>query len=514
MPLSLTLLLSLLLLCLVVPSLRLLVWEALARRIAKLQPPVRRSAPLLLLAALAGCGDPAPSAEVVPPLVEGGELVVLTHQSATTFYQDGEGRHTGLEYELISRFAAEAGYKVRFIALPSFAAVLPALARGEGHIAAAGLIVTPEASKQFTFGPSYQDVSLEVIYDTEVQRPRGLNDLVGKRVDVLAGSLAIPELQRIQAKLPKLAWNEVVARDAEDIAGRVAGGFADYAVAESHAVDVARNFHPTIATAFAIGQPRKLAWALPKNADPALVKQLEAFFGRIRRDATLTRLIDRYYGHLQRLTDADIAHFMSRVRTVLPLYRKHFQDAQDLTGIDWRLIAALGFQESHWDPNAVSPTGVRGLMMMQDDTAAQMGVKNLLDPRENILGGARYFAMLRDLLQRAQEPDRTWIALASYNIGFGHLEDARAIARSLNLDPNVWVNMKQVLPLLMRPEHSAVTKFGYARGGEAVILTENVRQYFDILQRVEAPHKPAFESLRDEIALIPPGERAPALKGR
>ncbi|MEI6320006.1 MAG: membrane-bound lytic murein transglycosylase MltF [Pseudomonadota bacterium] len=506
MPLSLTLLLSVLLPCLVVPSLRLLVWTAFVR-------PAMRALPLLLLAALAGCGEAEPPAEALPPLVEGGELIVLTHQSATTFYQDSEGRHTGLEYELVSRFAAEAGYKVRFIALPQFSAVLPALAKGQGHIAAAGLSITPEAAKHFTFGPSYQEVSLEVIYDTEGLRPRSMNDLVGKRVDVLAGSLAIPELQRIQAKLPALAWNEVVARDTEEIAGRVAGRQAQFAVAESHAVDVARNFHPSIGTAFAIGQPRKLAWALPKNADPELVKKLEAFFGRIRSDATLTRLIDRYYGHLQRLTDAHMAHFMSRVRSVLPLYRKHFQDAQDLTGIDWRLIAALGFQESHWDPAAVSPTGVRGLMMMQDDTAAKMGVKNLLDPRENILGGARYLEMLRGLLQRAQEPDRTWIALSAYNIGFGHLEDARAIARSLNLDPNVWVNMKQVLPLLMRPEHSAVTRFGYARGGEAVILTENVRQYYDILQRVEAPHRPAFESLRDEITLLPPGQKAPSLKG-
>lgn len=507
MPLSLTLLLSLLLPCLVVPSLRLLVREALVRR-------TLRMLPLLALAALAGCGDADQPTDALAPLVEGGELVVLTHQSATTFYQDSEGRHTGLEYELVTRFAAEAGYKVRFIALPQFSAVLPALAQGQGHLAAAGLSITPEAAGQFTFGPSYQNVSLEVIYDTEALRPRSVNDLVGKRVDVLAGSLAIPELQRIQAKLPKLAWNEVVARDTEEIAARVAGRQTQFAVAESHAVDVARNFHPSIATAFAIGQPRKLAWALPKNADPELVKKLEAFFSRIRRDATLTRLIDRYYGHLQRLNEADIAHFMNRVRTVLPLYRKHFQDAQDLTGIDWRLIAALGFQESHWDPAAVSPTGVRGLMMMQDDTAAQMGVKNLLDPRQNILGGARYLAMTRDLLQKAAEPDRTWIALSAYNIGFGHLEDARSIARSLKLDPNVWVNMKQVLPLLMRPEYSVVTKFGYARGGEAVILTENVRQYYDILQRVEAPHRPAFESLRDEIALLPRGERAPALKGR
>jgi membrane-bound lytic murein transglycosylase F len=503
MPLSLTLPMLLRLPRLAVPSLRLRMSNLLTR------VSVRPAPVIVLLALLAGCGEPDPAA--VPPLVDGGELVVLTHQSGTTFYQDSEGRQAGLEYELASRFAQEAGYKVRFIALTQFSEVLPALARGQGHLAAAGLSITPEASKQFTFGPSYQEVSLEVVYDTELLRPRSVEDLVGRRVDVLAGSLAIPELLRLQAQLPALAWNEVVVRDTEEVLGRVAGHQADFAVAESHAVDVARNFHPSIGTAFAIGQPRRLAWALPKNADPELVKKLEAFFTRIRRDATLARLLDRYYGHLQRLTDADIAHFMSRVRTVLPLYRKHFQDAQDLTGIDWRLIAALGFQESHWDPNAVSPTGVRGLMMMQDDTAAKMGVKNLLDPRENILGGARYFAMLRDLLGRAQEPDRTWIALSAYNIGFGHLEDARTIARSLKLDPNVWVNMKRVLPLLMRPDYAAIRKFGYARGGEAVILTENVRQYYDILRRVERPHKPAFDSLREEITLIRPGERAPSL---
>ncbi|MBC7778885.1 MAG: membrane-bound lytic murein transglycosylase MltF [Proteobacteria bacterium] len=473
-----------------------------------------RSALLALTTGLlaAGC-IPSENVDVVKPLVEGGELVVLTHQSATTFYQDGEGRHAGLEYELVHRFAAEHGYTVRFIALPQFSAVLPALKKHRGHLAAAGVTVTPELASQFTFGPHYQEIALEVIYDVDKARPRTLDDLIGKRVDVLDGSLAVTELARLKSKLPQLKWNAVPARDIEAIVERVSGGLADMAVAESHAVDVARNYHTSISTAFSIGPARKLAWVMAKDADPVLVKQLDAFFTRIRRDATLTRLVDKYYGHLQRLTDADILHFMNRVRTVLPLYRKHFHDAQDLTGIDWRLLAALGFQESHWDPNAVSPTGVRGLMMMQDDTAAQMGVKNLLDPRQNILGGARYLAMLRDVLARAPEPDRTWIALSAYNIGFGHLEDARSIARHRKLDPNLWVNAKQVLPLLMRPEVAEQTKFGYARGGEAVILTENVRQYYDILQRVEAPHRPEFESLREEIALLPAQVRAPALKG-
>jgi membrane-bound lytic murein transglycosylase F len=466
-----------------------------------------------LTAMLAGC-LPSERVDAVAPLEPGGELVVLTHSSSTTFYQDPDGSYAGIEYDLVRRFAEEHGYRLRFIVLPQFSAVLPALQQKRGHLAAAGITVTPELSAQFTFAPSYQEISLEVIYDSDSARPRSVNDLIGRQVDVLAGSPAIPELTRIKAKLPRLEWNTVAAPDTEAIVDRITNGNTHFAVAESHAVDVARNFHPTIATAFALGEPRKLAWAMPKDADPLLAKQLAAYFDRIRRDASLTRIIDKYYGHLQRLTEADILHFMNRVRSVLPLYRKHFQDAQDVTGIDWRLIAALGFQESHWDPNAVSPTGVRGLMMMQDDTAAQMKVKNLLDPRENIIGGARYLAMLRDLLSRAPEPDRTWIALASYNIGFGHLEDARAIARAEKLDPNVWVNMKRVLPMLMRPEYAARTKFGYARGGEAVILTENVRQYYDILLRVEPAHQPPFESLRQDVALLPPGQRAPGLKVR
>jgi membrane-bound lytic murein transglycosylase F len=122
--------------------------------------------------------------------------------------------------------------------------------------------------------------------------------------------------------------------------------------------------------------------------------------------------------------------------------------------------------------------------------------------------------MLRELLARAPEPDRTWIALAAYNIGFGHLEDARTLARERKLDPNLWVQLKEVLPLLMRPEVAVRTRFGRARGGEAVILTENVRQYYDILRRIEQPHQPAFRSLGEEISLLPPGARPPRLGGR
>jgi membrane-bound lytic murein transglycosylase F len=178
---------------------------------------------------------------------------------------------------------------------------------------------------------------------------------------------------------------------------------------------------------------------------------------------------------------------------VLPRYRAMFQEAQEVTGIDWRLLAALGFQESHWEPLATSPTGVRGLMMLTAETADRMKVTDRLDARQNIVAGARYLVELKETLpDRIAEPDRTWLALAAYNIGYGHLEDARVLARRQGLNPDLWVDVKRMLPLLSRYEYYSTAKYGFCRGGEALVLTENIRSYHDILVRFEAPHEPGL----------------------
>jgi membrane-bound lytic murein transglycosylase F len=172
-------------------------------------------------------------------------------------------------------------------------------------------------------------------------------------------------------------------------------------------------------------------------------------------------------------------------------YRFAFHEAQEITGIDWRLLAALAYQESKWDPLATSPTGVRGLMMLTEDTADRMGVTNRLDAAQSIRAGSKYLAFLMDELPpEIKQPDRLWFALAAYNLGMGHLNGARHFAPSLKRDPNSWVDMKQVLPLMSRPEYYERLKSGRARGGEAVILVENIRNYYDVLSRLEPIYTP------------------------
>ncbi len=429
----------------------------------------------------------------VPSLASSGELLVLTTHSATTRYIDSQGRYSGLEYDLIELFAKEQGVKVRYLDRQPLFGILPALHHHAAHIAAAGLAITSDRLDDFEFGPAYQMVQPVIAYNTGNPAPRGVAGLAGKRIEVVKGSSGVEQLRLLRKRFPKLRWTEIPEGDSECLLSRLSEGKTDFVVTESHSLDVMRNFYPNLARAFPIGDPEPLAWVFPKGGDPRVMQQAREFFLRIINDGTLRQLMERYYGHVQRLNQMDIANFFERMRGVLPRYRTMFKRAQESTGIDWRLLAALGFQESHWEPGAVSPTGVRGLMMLTNETAERMRVSDRLDPQQAIRAGARYLLELKETLPaRIQEPDRTWLALAAYNVGYGHLEDARRLAQRSGLNPDLWVDVKRMLPLLSRYEYYSTVKHGFCRGGEALILTENIRNYYDILSRFEEPHVPGF----------------------
>lgn len=430
----------------------------------------------------------------VLPAFKTGELLVLTRNTPTTRYIDTEGRYAGLEYDLVQMFAREQGLKVRYLDRKPMYQLLPALEHNEAHLAAAGLAITPERLAKFQFSPAYQMVQPVLAYNTSQPAPHSPSDIVGKRIEVVKGSVAVEELRALRKRLPRLHWKEVAESDSEGLLSRLSEGKTDFVVTESHLLDVVRKFYPNLARAFSIGDPVPLAWIFPRQGDPELMERAKEFLLRITYDGTLRQLLERYYGHVKRLDQLDIANFLEMRTTTLPHYLRMFHEAQELTGIDWRLLAALAFQESHWDPVATSPTGVRGLMMLTSETADRMGVTDRLNARQNILAGARYLVELKETLpQRIREPDLTWLALAAYNVGYGHLEDARVLAKRRGLNPDLWVDVKQVLPLLSRYEYFSTLKYGFCRGGEALVLTENIRSYYDILVRYEPPFTPGFE---------------------
>ncbi len=413
----------------------------------------------------------------------------MTRNSPTTYYVDATGGLAGLEHDLVKRFAKSLGFKVKFVVASQFDRIIPAVAHRQAHMAAAGLTITSLRKKQVRFGPPYLTVRQEVIYNTHTTKPKNIQDLIGKNIVVVAGSSYVARLEQLKQRYPKLQWHAVPVMESEELLSMVASGKADAAIVDSNILDIARNYYPDLNIAFPISGPQKLAWAFPKNGDGFLYAKAVAFFARIRKNGTLRRLIDRYYGHVDRLETSDITGILTKMNTLLPRYVALFHQAQEKTGIDWRLLAALSYQESHWDPLATSRTGVRGIMMLTNATADDLGVTNRLEPRQSIPAGARYLASIRASMPvQITEPDRTWMALAAYNVGYAHLMDARILAQRMKLDPNYWTNIKRVLPLLSHYAYYSRLKYGYARGGEAVIFVENIRTYYDILAKFRAAY--------------------------
>ena len=422
-----------------------------------------------------------------------GYLKVLTLNSATTYYQDIDGPN-GFEYHLASWFAESIGVKARFVLVPSFAELYPELLFGSGDIAAAGLSAgESDFSRSVVYGPRYYEVANQVLYRRyQVERPRHAGDLVGGSLKVVSGTAHGRMLRNELDLHPRLTWIEVDDAASEELIEQVDSGDIDYIVADSHQIALQRRFFPELRIAFEIGEPRQLRWAYNHGEDPSLANAIERFFSQIESDGRLEQLIHRHYSHVAKFNYSDIRTFTQRIASHLPRYEPLFRREAERVDIDWRLLAAIGYQESLWNARAKSPTGVRGLMMLTQTTAKQMKVSNRLDPEQSIRGGAKYFASVHKRIpERIQEPDRTWFALAAYNVGLGHVEDARIITQKRGGDPDKWIDLKENLPLLARKKWYKQTRYGYARGWEPVKYVENIRQYFDYLVGLDTRGKRA-----------------------
>ncbi len=412
-----------------------------------------------------------------------GYLDIITLNSAATYYQDIAGPD-GFEYQLASQFAESIGVKARFITVPTFADLYPELLFGGGDIVAAGLSEgESEFSKAVVYGPRYYQVNNQVLYRRlQVERPKYVGDLVGGRLKVVGGTAYSKLLQDLQKSHNNLTWIETDDIGTEELIEQVDTGEVDYILAGSHEIALQRRYFPELRIAFEIGEPRQLRWAFNHGEDDSLKNAIDDYFASIEKDGRLEQLVHRHYSLVAKFNYSDTQTFTKRIRTHLPKFQAMFEKEALKVGVDWRLLASIGYQESLWVARARSPTGVRGLMMLTLGTAKQMGVKNRLDPAQSVRGGAKYFASVHKRIpERIGEPDRTWLALAAYNVGLGHVNDARKITEMRGGDPDRWIDVRENLPLLARKKWYKNTTYGYARGWEPVKYVENIRRYYGYL---------------------------------
>ncbi|WP_220740400.1 membrane-bound lytic murein transglycosylase MltF [Shewanella sp. c952] len=406
------------------------------------------------------------------------ELVVGTLFGPQIYFSSGQGE-SGYDYEMASRFAKYLNLELKMKPFANISELYGALRAGKIDIIAAGLADTPSRREKFRVGPPLYRVNQVLVYRQGTRPPKDINDLQGD-ITVITDSSFVDTLSELQISNPNLIWKQEKDKDSEELLAMIASGDLQYTIADSTSLDINRRFMPELREGAVLKEKQPVVWLLPPNNSDLLMSKLLAFWHIEKRSGTLAHLNEKYFAHVKRFDYVDTRAFIRAIDNKLPKYQETFEKyAGD---IDWRKLAATAYQESHWNPNARSPTGVRGLMMLTLPTAKQVGIKNRLDPYQSIQGGAKYLnSMLERLPESIPESQRMWFALASYNIGFGHVEDARKLAQSMGLNPSAWRDIKEVLPLLQKRKHYKKTRYGYARGNEAVHYVDSIRRYYDTL---------------------------------
>lgn len=438
----------------------------------------------LLMALLAACAPQEPPT-LLKQIQASGEIVVVTRNSATTYYEAAEGA-AGLEHDLVQAFAKELGVNARFVIAENESEVIDSLVTGYANMAAAGLARSKELEQLVQFAPSYQTVKQQLIYRIGTHPPASMDQLKGKHIEVPEHSRYARSLEGLKSRYSGLTWTESPDKDTEELINLVSDGLLEYTVTDSHIYRLNRRHYPDLRAAMDISTAERLAWAFQLHTDGSLVEAATSFIDKYNKSGDLGRLLERYYGAALRSNPVNMTVFHLRIQNRLPNYQDLFEKAGARHNLDWRLLASISYQESFWSPQSVSHTGVRGIMMLTRDTAREVGVANRLDPEQAIEGGARYVRKLIDRIPAdIPEPDRIWLALAAYNVGFGHMEDARILTERLGGNPDKWSDVQQRLPLLSHQKYHKTTNHGYARGVEPVQFVNRIRNYYEALVKID-----------------------------
>jgi membrane-bound lytic murein transglycosylase F len=405
-----------------------------------------------------------------------GELIIITTNTPTTYYFDRDNQLVGPEYDMTQAFAASLQVDVVYKVYDSVAEVLQALRDHEGDIAAAGLTVTDGRKIEFSFSSSYQKTNEYLVCHRNVKQIRDKEDLKTVDIVIAAGSSYVESIKAY----PDAKWTAVDNISTVGLIEQVASKKTECTISDSTLYNIERRYHTEIQKKYTLAKESDLAWVVNKHNDD-LLQAINDWFETYKDNNDLAYILEKYYGFVQIFDYVDTHKFLSRSKTRLPQYKDFFIDAANKNDISPSLLASQSYQESHWNRKAKSPTGVRGIMMLTQPVAKSLGVTNRLHAEQNIYAGAKFQAKMKKMVEHVDEPGRSWLALAAYNVGRGHFRDAQSLARKLGKNPDHWHDMKEVLPLLAQKKYYKDLRYGYARGNEPVRYVTRIRNYDSLL---------------------------------
>lgn len=412
---------------------------------------------------------------------ERGTLRVLTRNTISTYFEGPTGP-AGFEYELLESFADKLGVELEIHVTDQVWNILDQLETGQYDLVAANITVTADAKNVAEFGWPYLETLPQVVFRSGNTKPEDIDDLIGSTVIAIRDSNHLTHLNRLKEINPTLTWAEI-DDDVDLLVRLINEGDADYGILDSVDTMTEKRLFPELRVGFNLErEPLPVAWAYPKNTDRKLLAAADEHLQEFRTYGRLEALKKKYYDRTNELDFFSTRAFVRDIKEVLPAYRDYFEEAGAKFDIDWQLLAAMSYQESHWKVDAISPTGVEGIMMLTNKTAAELNIEDRTDPYSSILGGAEYFAGIHNRLPDSlTNTDRLWVAVAAYNIGIGHIYDVRRLLKRQGKNADSWQQIEKHLPLLSDPKIYETLKYGYARGNEPVNYVRNIKLYYETL---------------------------------
>ncbi|MCP4021356.1 MAG: membrane-bound lytic murein transglycosylase MltF, partial [Desulfobacteraceae bacterium] len=401
-----------------------------------------------------------------------GKLRLITNKSLSTYYYYN-GLPTGFEYDLASAFAKYLGVELDIIT-PGWNNMFVYLQKGKGDVIAAGLSITEKRLEAANFSMPYMTIQQRLIHHKLIFGAKNLDDLSKRIIHVRRGTSYHSRLEKIKKKGIDFKYILHDNIPTEDLISMVNDREIKFTVADSNIAFLNRRHFPNIRIGIPLQEKESLAWAIRKN-DDLLLQEMNKFFIYAHEKGILKNIYDKYYGNIKDFDYYELKKFHERIRTRLPKYKRLIMKESQKFGFDWRLMAAVVYQESHFNPGAKSHTNVKGLMQVTTITAEEMGIYNRLHPEQSIQAGIRYLAKMYDKFEHiTDEYQRILFALASYNVGYGHVLDALKLAKNKGLDTEKWFALKETLPLLAKPKYYKKADHGYARGWEPVHYVERI----------------------------------------
>jgi len=409
-------------------------------------------------------------------ILQNNEIKIVTRFGPSDYYEI-KSEENGYTYDVMKGFADFIGVKLTVITMDSLEDAINALNNREVDILA-NMGITNNVKTSY----AYNKVNQYIVYNSKyTAKPNEINDLNGNDIEII-DSIIIKN--NLDSFLKSIDMNLIISKEKniDEIINLIKDNKVKYTVLNNNELAIFNKYFPEIKIGFTIGENIPSTWAIPENTNHQLEEKLSEYFTQILKTNKLKKFYTKHFTGKLQYTFVGTRSFLADFLNVFPLYEFYFKKYAKLYNHDWRLLASIGYQESKWDKDAVSYTGVRGLMMLTKNTSKEMNVEDREDPIQSIEGGAKYLKkMLRSLPDNINNDDKIWYAIASYNIGFRHIEDAMKMADNEGVDSGNWYLLEPYILRLSQSKYYKNTKYGYARGWETLKYVQNIRQYYDIL---------------------------------